>query len=244
MQSSLISEQIAIRSKVLLRKNVFLFNCHPILSPSLLTTSLNGRNWKTKTRLQFSSRLQRRIFHFSFWFIKRSKLKGEMRTKMKTEPKRTLCGIKNVHYWSAKRKWNSTTEHKISFGNSLDSSFPYIHHIQLLRLFNQKSPFFRNKKESAKKRVSSHHRQRRRRMPNHRLGCGYVDGRGWCYYNFHQDAFFFPSCSRGEENCVHFGHSLDIFFSLVYLVISFLHFVSECFCCSDAKVAARRWKQV
>lgn len=23
-----------------------------------------------------------------------------------------LCGIKNVHYWSARRKWNSTNEHK------------------------------------------------------------------------------------------------------------------------------------
>lgn len=59
-----------------------------------------------------------------------------------------------------------------------------IHHIQLLRLFNQKSPFslfslnlvWSEQKKSARKAiVLTPFDLSEKKMPNHHLGCGYVD---------------------------------------------------------------------
>lgn len=45
----------------------------------------------------------------------RNKMKKKALERWRTKRQSMLCGIKNVHYWSAKRKWNSTTEHKKIF---------------------------------------------------------------------------------------------------------------------------------
>lgn len=108
-----------------------------------------------------------------------------------------------------------------------------IHHIQLPRLFNQKSPFFFGKiskksdcvltpKSPASGAEAEKRPPARRKMPNHHLGCGYVDawsrvmllqfpsGRGGFFLLSSLFSLALSGRLREEENCVYFGHSLDI----------------------------------
>lgn len=181
--------------------------------------------------------------------------------KSKQAASSMLCrSIKSAHYWSARRKWNSTTEHKKSFFFFLffslvglqfplrfaDRHHPPIHHIQLLRLFNQKSPFFLIFPSSAlenqqEKRLSSHHstrpamrrwkRRRKKKLPNHHLGYVDVWSRAMLLQFPSGPAFFSlllffiilldgsarPS-TREEENCVYSRNNLDSFFFCDWLV--------------------------
>lgn len=153
-----------------------------------------------------------------------------------------LCGIKIVHYWSAKRKWNSTTEHKKnSFCNSLlENVFPPSHpshsaasaiqpEITLSESRLRTAARERERKISKKSDcphtiLSGEREEEKNAKPSFRMwicGC-LVEGDVitisirtlffpfFIIFIFPSTSSFFP-CSRGEENCVHFGHSLDIF---------------------------------
>lgn len=94
-----------------------------------------------------------------------------------------------------------------------------IHHIQLPRLFNQKSPFsesrFGEHRKSARKAIvltpSAASEKKAKKMPNHHLGCGYVDvwsrvmllqfpsGRFFSFLSYFH--FFFLSCSAWTFGC-------------------------------------------
>lgn len=177
------------------RKNKFLFNRHPTFSAV--------DHFAGCMKLEIK---QITIFFTNDTFSDGYKSRGRMKWGIRWNDcsgSKACCTVLKMSIIDPRKEMKSNDYKNFFldflFCNTLDcfppSQIYNIHHIQLLRLFNQKSPFsLLLWKKISKKSDCPHTILSEKKMPNHHLGCGHVDA--WSrvmLLQFPSGRFFFLS---------------------------------------------------